>query len=67
MEPSVSVLTAILNSVAYGNDEYGEPNVPESEFLPFNLSYLRDFPDESEPSRHPFGGRAQDASGALHA
>ena len=63
MEPSISVVTAMLYSVAYN----GEPIVSEADFVPFNLSYLRDFPQESAQSENPFGGRAPNASDALPA
>jgi hypothetical protein len=48
MEPSISVVTAMLYSVAYNNVEYGAPIVPEANFVPFNLSHLRDFSEEPE-------------------
>ena len=67
MEPSISVVTAMLYSVAYNNAEHGTPVVPEADFVPFNLSLLRDFPDDSEHSRNPFGGRAPNAPDALPA
>jgi hypothetical protein len=67
MEPSISVVTALLYSAAYNKVEYGEPIVPEADFVPFNLSHLRDFSGESEQSRNPFGGHAQNAPEALPA
>jgi hypothetical protein len=67
MEPSISVVTAMLYSVAYNNAEYGAPVVPEADFVPFNLSHLRDFPDEFEQSRNSFGGRAQNVPEPLPA
>jgi hypothetical protein len=39
----------------------------EVDFVPFNLSYLRDFSEKSEEARNPFGGRGQNASDALPA
>jgi len=66
MEPTISVVTAMLKSVAYVNDEHRAP-IPEADFVPFNLSYLRDFSDQSEQSRHPVGGRAHNAADALPA
>jgi len=57
----------MLYSVAYNNAEYGAPVVPEADFVPFNLSLLRDFPDDSEQSRNPFGGHASNAHDALPA
>jgi hypothetical protein len=67
MEPSVSVVTAMLDSVAYNDQEYGAPVVPEADFVPFDLSYLRDFSEQGEQSGNPFGGREQNASDALRA
>ena len=67
MEPSVSVVTAMLDSVAYNDQEYGAPVVPEADFVPFDLSYLRDFSGQGEKVKNPFGGHAQNASDALPA
>jgi hypothetical protein len=67
MDPHISVLTAILNSITNLNDEREASVVPEVAFVPFNLSHLRDFSQESEADRNPFGGRAQNAPEALPA
>ena len=67
MDPHISVLTAILNSIAYQSDENGVSVAEEVDFVPFNLSYLRDFSEESEEARNPFGGRDQNATDALPA
>jgi hypothetical protein len=67
MEPSLTVVTAVLNSIAYRSDANGAPIVPEAEFVPFDLSYLRDFPGHSEQEEQVFGGRAPNASDALPA
>jgi hypothetical protein len=67
MEPSISVVTAMLYSVAYSTVEYGTPTVPEAEFVPFDLSQLRDFGAEPEQSRNQFGGHVQNAPNALPA
>ena len=67
MEPTISVVTAMLYSAAYNKVEYGEPIVPEADFVPFDLSQLRDFRDESEQSRNSFGGHVQNAPDALPA
>jgi hypothetical protein len=67
MDPHISVLTAILNSIAYQSDENGASVAEEVDFVPFNLSYLRDFSEKSEEARNPFGGRDQNASDALPA
>ena len=67
MDPHISVLTAILNSIAYQRDER-EVSVPaEVDFVPFDLSYLRDFSQQSEGAKDPFGGRGQNAPDALPA
>lgn len=67
MDPHISVLTAILNSIAYQSDENGASVAEEVDFVPFNLSYLRDFSEESEEARNPLGGRDQNAPDALPA
>jgi hypothetical protein len=67
MEPSVSVVTAMLYSVAYSKAEYGAPAVPEADFIPFNFSHLRDFSEDSEQSQNLFERHAQNAPDALPA
>jgi len=67
MEPSISVVTAMLDSVAYNDNEYGAPVVREVDFVPFDLSYLRDLSEQGEQSSNPLGGRGQNASHALPA
>jgi hypothetical protein len=67
MEPTISVVTAMLYSVAYSNADHGAPIVPEADFVPFDLSHLRDSREESKQSRNPFGGHAQNAPDALPA
>jgi hypothetical protein len=67
MEPSISVVTAMLDSVAYKDNEYGALVVPEADFVPFDLSYLRDLAEQGEQSSNPLGGREQNASDALPA
>ena len=67
MDPHVSVVTAMLNCVAYSSDESDAQVVPEAEFVPFNLSYLRDYSPSGEQAGNPFGGRGQHASDALPA
>jgi hypothetical protein len=67
MDPHISVLTAILNSIAYQIDERDASPAAEVEFVPFNLSFLRDLPQQSEETGNPFGGRSQNAPDALPA
>lgn len=67
MDPHISVLTAILNSIAYQRDERDAPVAAEVDFVPFNFSYLRDFSQQSEAAKNPFGGRGQNAPDALPA
>jgi hypothetical protein len=67
MDPHISVLTAMLNSIAYQGDERDASAAAEVDFVPFNLSFLRDFPQQSEGTENPFGGRGQNAPDALPA
>ena len=67
MDPHISVLTAILNSIAYQSAEGQASVAAEVDFVPFNLSYLRDFSRPDETARNPFGGRGQNAPDALPA
>jgi hypothetical protein len=39
------IIMAVLNSVAYLHKTQAESVIPEPEFRPSNLSYLRHFPD----------------------
>jgi hypothetical protein len=65
MDPYVFVVTAVLNSITYYHDAYDAPALPEADFVPFDLSYLRDFSGRSEEVRKPFEGFRQNASDAL--
>jgi hypothetical protein len=67
MDPHISVLTAILNSIAYQSDERDASVPAEVDFVPFNLSHLRDFPQESEGTGNPFGGLGENEPDALPA
>jgi hypothetical protein len=67
MDPHISVLTAILNSIAHQSDQNDASVGDEVDFVPFNLSYLRDFSQQSEGARNSFGGRGQNAPDALPA
>lgn len=66
MDPNV-LMTAMLNSITYNNNEHDAHVVPETDFVPFDLSYLRGFSGQGEKVRNPFGGHAQNASDALPA
>ncbi len=67
MDPHISVVTAMLNSVAYQTGEFDASVVPETDFVPFNLSYLSDFSAPEKQAENPFGGRVQNASDPLPA
>ena len=67
MDTCLSVVAAILNSVAYNNNEHDAIVAPEPDFVPFDLSYLRDSSEQGKQVRNPFGGRDQNASHALPA
>jgi hypothetical protein len=68
MDPHISVITAVLNSIIYPVYQRDVTTVvPEVDFVPFNLSYLRDFSRQSEQATNPFEGRGQNASEALPA
>jgi len=67
MDQPIFVVTAMLKSVAYNSEEHDALVVPEADFVPFKLSYLRDFSEQGELAGNPFGGRNQDASDALPA
>jgi len=68
VDPHISVLTAVLNSITYPvYQRHAATVVPEVDFVPFDLSYLRDFSRQSEQATNPFEGRGQNASEALPA
>jgi hypothetical protein len=43
MNQHISVVTALLNSIAYNGDDLRATVVPEADFVPFDFSHLRDF------------------------
>jgi hypothetical protein len=49
------IITAVLNSVAYQHKTQAESVIPEPEFRPSNLSYLRHFPKDTEEDKNSFG------------
>lgn len=67
MDPHTSVVTTLLKCVAYDKDAHDAPVVPEADFVPFDFSYLRDFPGQGENVRRPLGGHGQNVPNALHA
>ena len=70
MDPHISVVTAMLDSVAYHTGEFDAPVVPEADFVPFNLSYLSDFAGSEKQSENPAlfsSGANYDSCGALAA
>ena len=68
MNQHIFVVTAMLKSVAYNSEERDARVVPEADFIPFKLSYLRDFCGQGEQqAKNRFGARNQDASDALPA
>jgi hypothetical protein len=67
MDQNISVVTALLNSIAYSDEAYNARVVPEADFVPFDLSHLRDFSRQGEEARNPSEGRSQNASDALPA
>jgi hypothetical protein len=67
MNQHISVVTALLNSIAYNGDDLRTTVVPEADFAPFDFSHLRDFPGRGEQARTPFQGHGQNASDPLSA
>ncbi len=66
MDVYAQIITALLKNLPqYPSVEEG-PAVAETEFVPFNLSYLRDFSKENEIAR-TFGGKGRSASNPLPA
>ena len=49
------IIMAVLNSVAYQHKTQAESVIPEPEFRPSNLSYLRYFPKDTEEDKNSFG------------
>jgi hypothetical protein len=49
------IIAAVLNSVAYQHKTQAESVIPEAEFRPSNLSYLRHFPKDTEEDKNSFG------------
>jgi hypothetical protein len=55
MEAYTYAITALLHSITYRDEPDNASAVSESEFLPFDLSYLRDLPEQREKNRSSFG------------
>ena len=51
MDPHISVVTTLLKCVAYDKNAHDAQVVPEADFVPFDFSYLRDFPGQGENVR----------------
>ena len=49
------IIAAALNSIAHQQKTQAESVIPEPEFRPFNLSYLRNFPKDTEEDKNSFG------------
>jgi hypothetical protein len=68
MDQNISLVTALLNGLACNDQAYDARVVPEADFVPFDLSHLRDFsPKQGEQASNPCGGHGQNASDALPA
>jgi hypothetical protein len=67
MNPHISVVTALLISIAHNGEYHHATVAPEEDFVAFDLSYLRDFSGRGEPAKIPFEGHGQNASDALPA
>ena len=63
----ISVVTALLKSVAYNDEAYDARVVPEADFVPFDLSHLRDFPGQDKQDRNPSRGYGRNVSKPLPA
>jgi hypothetical protein len=55
MEPYSYAITALIQCFAYRRKAEDASKVSESEFVPFDLSYLRDLPEPSEKKPGSFG------------
>jgi hypothetical protein len=58
---------AVLNGVADERDTENAPRIREPDFLPFNLSYLRDFSDECKQEKNVSRKFGRNVSSALPA
>lgn len=67
MDAYAYYITAMLNSLARNHDAAEAPVAADAEFVPFNLSYLKDFPKGNESVRSSSGGEGRNASDPLPA
>lgn len=67
MDAYAYYITAMLNSLAQNHTAADAPVAADAEFVPFNLSYLKDFPKENESVRSSSGGEGRNASDPLPA
>jgi hypothetical protein len=55
MEAYSYAIAALLHTFTYTDKAEDAPTDSESEFVPFDLSYLRDFPEQRENKISSFG------------
>ena len=67
MDAYAYYITAMLNSLAQNHAAAEAPIAADAEFVPFDLSYLKDFPKENESLRSSSVGEDRNASDPLTA
>ena len=67
MDTNFYILMAVLNSCGIEHKMQDRSTVPEPDFVPFDLSHLRDFPGPDKQDRNPSRGYGRNVSNALPA
>lgn len=68
MDPNYLIVMTVLNNGIADQRETEHPHrIPEPDFVPFNLSYLRGLSNECEQEKNAFRKFGENASSALPA
>jgi hypothetical protein len=67
MDTNFYIVMALLNGLGYEHKMQDRPTVSEPNFVPFDLSHLRDFPGRDKQGKNTSRGYGRNVSNALPA
>jgi hypothetical protein len=67
MDTNFYIFMAVLNSLGIQHEKQDRSTVSEPDFVPFDLSHLRDFSGQDKQDRNPSRGYGRNVSNALPA
>jgi hypothetical protein len=67
MDTNFYIVIAVLKSLGYEHKMQDRSTVSEPDFVPFDLSYLRDFPGQGEQEKNASRGYRRNVSKPLPA